>query len=199
VPGGVLAAEPVGDRAAQRVVQHDPVVQRDEQWHEEPAAGQVEVDDEGAADLRHRLERGVDLSGADPDAVPVQGGVAAAQHEAAAPLVDPEEVALPPDPGEVGEVRLAVEPAVVVVPHPDRHGRHRLGDHHLAHLAGDGLAAGVERVGGHAEVARLVLAGVDRQGGRPAGEPAADVGAAAADVQPQVGLDVPVEPGVHLG
>ena len=78
--------------------------------------------------------------------MPVQGGVAAAQHEAAAALVDLEEVALPPGPGEVGEARLPVEIAVIVVAQPDRHRGHRLGDHHLAHLTQDGLALCVERV-----------------------------------------------------
>src|SRR6185503_10876742 len=153
---------------------------------EEPAAGQVEVDDEGVRDLRHGFERGVDLGGADADAVPVQGGVAAAEDEAAAALVDPEEIALPPHAGEVGEIGLPVQFTVVVVPQPDRHRRHRLGDHHLADLTGDGLAPVVERVGGHAEVAGLVFPGVHRQHGRAAGESAAYVGAAAARVQPQV-------------
>src|SRR6266566_4982465 len=51
---------------------------------------------ERVRDLRDGFERGVDLRGADADAVPVQRGIAAAEHEAAAALVDPEEVALPP-------------------------------------------------------------------------------------------------------
>src|SRR6202012_1258984 len=104
--------------------------------------------------------------------------------------VDLEEVSLPPHAGGVGEVGLPVQLAVVVVPQPDRHRRHRLGDHHLADLAGYGLAPVVERVGGHAEVARLVLAGVHRHHGCAAGEPAAHVRATAAYVQPQVGLDI---------
>jgi len=116
VPGRVLRTEPAGDLAAQRVIQDRALGQRDEQRHEEPAPGQVQVDDERVRDLRDGFERGVDLRGADADAVPVQGGVAAAEHEAAAALVDLEEIALPPHPGKVGEVGLPVQLAVLVVP-----------------------------------------------------------------------------------
>jgi hypothetical protein len=116
MPRRVLAAEPFGDRALERAVQDGPVGQRDEQWHEEPAARQVEVDDERVRDLLDGLQGRVDLCGADADAMPVQGRVAATQDEAAAAVVDLEEVALPPEAREVGEVRPPVPLAVLVVP-----------------------------------------------------------------------------------
>ena len=103
-------------------------------------------------------------------------------------------------PGQVVEVGVLVPGHVLVVaPELHRHRRQRPGDHHLADLVHDGLARVVERVRGDAEVAVLVLARVGGQGARPAGEAGAHVGAAGADVQPQVALDVAVEPGVHLG
>jgi len=138
-------------------------------------------------DLLHRGQYRVDLRGPDPHAVPVEGGVRAAEHETAAAGVDAEEVTLAPDPGEVREIRLAVPGAIRVPPEADRHRRHRLGDDELAHLIDDLLAALIERVRRHAEVASLDLAGVDGKRRHAPDEPGADVRAAAARAQPQVG------------
>ena len=200
VPRGVLAAQPRLDLILDPVVQRHAVGQHDEHRHEELPARQVEVDHDRVVHLGDALEDVVDLGGADPHPEPVQRRVGTPEHEAAAAFVDLEEVALPPDAGPGVEVGgLVPGHLLVVAPELHRHRRHRLRDHHLADLVHDDLAVVVERVRRDAEVAVLVLAGVDGQRRGAAGEPAAHVGAAAAHVQPQVPLDVAQEPRVHLG
>jgi hypothetical protein len=98
VPRRVLPAEPGVDLGRDATVERDPVRQLDEHRHEEAPARQIEVDHDRVVHLRDGLEHVVDLGGADPDAEPVQRRVRPAEHERAAPLGDPEEVALPPDP-----------------------------------------------------------------------------------------------------
>src|SRR6266852_6025003 len=69
-----------------------------------------------------------------PHTVAIQGCVGAPQHEAAAAGVDFEEVAVPPNPGVLVEIRFAIAGAVRVVPEADGHGRQRPRDHQLTDL-----------------------------------------------------------------
>ena len=108
-------------------------------------------------------------------------------------------VAVPPDAGVVLEVGGAVAGAVGVVPEADRHRRHRAPDHELAELPDDRPAVEIEGDGVHAEARRGDLARVDGEDRIRRHEPGADVRAAAADVEEEVGAELLVEPGVALG
>ena len=67
---------------------------------------QVQVDDQRVLHLRQRRERAVDLRRADAHAVAVERRIRAAQHEAAAALVDPEEIPVAPDARVLLEIGL---------------------------------------------------------------------------------------------
>src|SRR5262245_40249046 len=105
--------------------------------------------------------------------------VRAPEHEAAAPVIDPEEVTVAPDTGIVLKIGFQVALVVGIVPETHRHGGHRLGDHQLTDLVHDLLAALVEGVYGAAQGPRLNLAGVHRQNGCAAYESGTNIGSAA--------------------
>ena len=88
---------------------------------------------------RERQGGGVDLSGAHPDAAAVDRRVRAAVHDGRAALGDPQPVAVTPHAWIRGEVRVVVALPVRVVPEPDRHRWHRLGDDQLADFVHDAL------------------------------------------------------------
>src|SRR3712207_8017334 len=96
----------------------------------------LHAEDDAVADLRDRLDRGVDVRRPHADAAAVQGGVRAAGDDAGAALGDLHPVAVPPDAGPRLEVGLAVPGPVGVVPEAQRHRGHRLGDDQLAELLG---------------------------------------------------------------
>src|SRR4029077_20252342 len=112
--------------------------------------------------------------------------VRAPEHEAAPLRVDPEEVAVPPDAGELLEVGLEIAAVVWIVPEAQRHRGHGLGEHELANLVDDALAAGVEGLGRDAKLRRLDLARTHRERRHTADEPRAAVSAAAAVGDPEV-------------
>ena len=151
-----------------------------------------------SVDLVQRQHRAVDLGRAHADAAAVDRRVRAAADDRRAALGDLDPVAVAPDAGVHVEVGLAVALAVGVVPHVQRHRRHRLGDHQLADLADQWPALGVPRLDRRAERARLQLALVDRQDRHAAHEGRAEVGAAAGREQPRVLADVVVDPAEAL-
>src|SRR5919204_540375 len=163
------------------------------------ALGVLEVDDEAVDHLLDVLDDRVQLARSEPDAAAVEGGVRAAGDDAAAALGEHDPVALAPDAGVEVEVRGAVALAVGVVPEAHRHRRHRLGDHHLAELADDRLALLVERLDVDAQAAARDLAVVDRLQEAARHECAADVGAAAAVDEADVGAELLVDVVVALG
>ncbi len=99
-----------------------------------------------------------------------------------------------PDAGVLVEVGGAVALAVGVVPEAHRHRGHRPADHELAELADDLVAHRVEGGGVDREAAAGDLAAVDRLQRAALHDPAADVGAAAADVQQDVRPELLVDP-----
>ena len=105
---------------------------------------QVEVHHERAEHTIDGFNGLVNLGSADPDPLPVEGRIRASKHEAPVAVVDPEEVAMSPNPREDVEVRRAVARAVLVAPEPHRHGGHRLGNDKLTHLVDDASAVIVE-------------------------------------------------------
>src|ERR1700691_180400 len=98
--------------SSQRFIEHPPAPQLDEQWHEELAAGQIQIDDQRIVDLLDHGERAVDLSSADANAMPVERGIRPAEHVRTPALIEADEVSVPPDARIQVEVTLAVALAV---------------------------------------------------------------------------------------
>src|ERR1700733_6082453 len=144
-------------------------------------------------------ERAIHFGGADPHPMPVQRGIGASEDETAAAAVHFEEVPVTPYAGVVVEVGSPITAAVGIVPKPDRHRRQGLRDDELADFVDHGGALGIEYIGGHAELARLNLARVDRQSDDAADDAGTEVGAAAAREGPEFGPHAPVDPGHAFG
>ncbi len=173
-------------------------------WHEQDqlavaARGVLEVDDQAVRDLGQLLDDPVELGGAEPHPAAVEGGVAAAGDDAAAVRLEDDPVAVTPDPGVAVEVGVAQPAAVRIAPQAQRHRRHRRRHDELPRLADHLVAVLVERVHVDGE-------GTSRDHPRPHGQQrvvlhqaAADVGAAAAHVELDVGAELLADPGVPLG
>ena len=149
-----------------------------------PPAGSSRCTTRLSATLGELLDDAVELGRAEPDAAAVEGGVAAPGHHAAAVGLEDDPVAVPPD------ARVAVEVGrpqqrlpSVVAPEADRHRRHRRGDDQLAGLADDLAAVLVEGVRVDGQRAAGDHPGAHRQQRVVLHQAAADVGAAAADVE----------------
>ncbi len=102
-------------RVSQLLVQRDAGRQADEQ-HDAHVVVAVLADARGLGDLRHLLDLGVDLGGADAHAAGVQRGVRAAMDDHAAMLGPFGEVAMAPDVVEALEIGRVVLLALRVVP-----------------------------------------------------------------------------------
>jgi len=100
---------------------------------------------------------------------------------------------------EVLEVRLAVARIARVVPEPDRHRRHRLGDDELADRVVDRVAVVVPGLQVDAEAGRLQLAEVHRDERAGTDERPRDVRATAGREQPDVVAELVVDPAETLG
>ena len=144
------------------------------------------------------LDHGVELARAHAHAAAVERRVGAPGDDAAAALGEEDPVALAPDAGVDVEVGGAVALVARVVPQAHRHRGHRLGDHHLAQLAHDHVAVGVEGLDVGAQAAAGDLAVVDRLQEAARDEGAADVGAAAAVEAQDVGTELLVDVVVAL-
>ena len=115
-------------RSRRRVVEGGAVGEVDEERHPVAAVGLFDADDEGLADLGEAFDGLVDVGGAHPDALAVEGGVGAAVDDDGAAVGEGDPVAVPPDAGVHVEVAVVVAAAVGVVPEADRHGRHGVGE-----------------------------------------------------------------------
>lgn len=100
----------------------------------------------------------------------IQRRVGAPVDEAAATLVDLDEVAMPPNAGKVVEIRFAVSRPVRIVHEVQRHRRGGARHDKLCDLIGHLLAGLVPRMHVHAEQTRLYLARVYGQQRRTADE-----------------------------
>ena len=132
--------------------------------------------------LLHRvqlLDDPIELARPEADSAAVQRGVRAPGDDAAAVVEELHPVALAPDAREVLEVGRPIARSVGVVPEPDRHRRHRLGDDELAELADDGVAVRVVGGGRDAEAASGDGAGPHGQQRVALDDAGADVGATA--------------------
>ena len=104
-----------------------------------------------------------------------------------------------PHAGVLVEVGGAVALVPGVVPEAHRHRRHRPADDQLAQLADDLVAVRVEGRRVHGQAAAGDLAAVDRLQRAALHDPAAHVGAAAADVEQHVRAELLVDPVEALG
>ena len=197
--GRAVLADPPPDLGYQLIGQLLPLAQDDE--HRHPAVRPLPgyVDDERVEHLREREHRPVDLARPHPDPASVDGGVRAPVDHRGSPVGDHDPVAVPPDPGVSVEVALAVARSVVVAPEADRHRRHRLGDHELAHLVRERVALGIPRLDSGPERASLKLAEIHRQGGHAADEGSTDIGSAGGREQPSLGPQLLIDPVEALG
>jgi hypothetical protein len=125
------------------------------------------------------VDHPVELGCPHAHATPVEGGVRASVDNAAPLVRELHPVAMPPHSVVGGEVAL-VEPAAVVNPEAERHRRHRLGHHQLAHRADHRPARVVVRLDLGAQSGALQLS-------RPA----------AAQAKPSADSGEPVEPKVR--
>ena len=122
--GERLLADRRFDAVAQAVVERGAVGEVDEERHPVAAVGLFEADDQGFADLGEAFDGLVDVGGAHPYALAVEGGVGAAVDDDGAVVGEGDPVAVAPDAGVHLEVAVAVAAAVGVVPEVDRHGGH---------------------------------------------------------------------------
>ncbi len=182
------------DPASQAVVERRAWLEGDEQRHPVAAVRPFETDDEAVGNLGDRLDDPVELARPEADAAAVERRVRAALDDRAASLGDPDPVTVAPDPRERLEVALPVAVAIRIVPEHHRHRRQRGGQDELAGLADDRPARLVERLDPRTQRAALELAGVDRQERTATDEGRDDVRPAADGRQPDVGLDVVVDP-----
>src|SRR5262249_15789165 len=139
-------------------------------------------------------QRAIDFRRADADAMAIQSRIRAAEHEAAATIVHPEEIPMAPDARVFAEVGIQIALVVRVVPKTHRHRGHGLGYGELADLVDDLLAALVKGIDRAPQRTHLDLSGVHRQGRRAYHEPRTNIGATAAGGHPHVLLDVLVDP-----
>ena len=137
VSGRAVLANSRPDPRDEIVVELDAGPQHDEERHVPLRPLAREVDDERVDDLVEREHGAVDLRRPHPDAAAVDRRVGATGDDRRAAVGDLDPVAVAPDAGERVEVARPVARAVRVAPEPDRHRRHRLGDHELADLADD--------------------------------------------------------------
>lgn len=140
VPRGELFADGALDAVAEGVVEGGAGGEVDEERHPVAAVGEFQADDEGLADLGEPFDRFVDVGGAHPDALAVEGGVGAAVDDDAAAGGDGDPVAVPPDSGVHVEVAVVVAGAVGVVPEAGGHGRHGVGDDEFTDFVDDRFA-----------------------------------------------------------
>src|SRR5205823_14276615 len=143
-------------------------------------------------------ERAIHLGRADAHPIAVEGRVRASQYPAVAFGIDLEKVPVPPDAGKLLEIGLEVATVARIVPEAQRHRRHGLGDHELADLVDNTLAARVVGLDRHPERGGLDLAGAYRERRHAPDEPCAAIRAAAAVGDPEVLLHIEVEPGHAL-
>src|SRR5205807_10480745 len=140
VPGRQLRRERGADRVLLLVA--ELASRRGHHEQDQPALGAepARIHHQAVADFFDGLDHAVQLAGAHAHAAAVERGVRAAVDDEAAVGQHLDPVAVPPDPGVHLEIALPVPDAVGIVPEPDGHRRHRLGDHQLADLADDWLA-----------------------------------------------------------
>ena len=184
------------DRGPERLVEGDAACADDEQ-HERagPVAARVlEVHDEAVGHAVDVVDDPVDLCGAHTDAAAVERGVGPAGDDARAARGDRDPVAVAPNAGIFVEVSGAVPRPVSVTQEPDRHRRHRSGDHQLALLVDHRPAGLVERLDVGAEIAARDLPCPYRGERIATDERRADVGATADRRQHHVGLHGVVHP-----
>src|SRR3569832_2112980 len=122
----ILIADLQTDAPCHILVQRPVALELHEQRHEELPARPVEVDDQRVLDLRHAEQRAIALRGADANAMAVERGVGAAQHEATASGVHAEEITVTPHPRPLVEIGFAIPAAVLVTPESHRHRGQRL-------------------------------------------------------------------------
>ena len=185
VPRRQHGADAGADGGDQILVEGVPRRERDEQRHPVGPVGAVDPDHERLGDRVDGFDRFIDVGRAHPDPVPVQRRVAAAMDHQRAAVGDSHPVAVAPYPRRrtviplVVEIRCAVTGSVRVIPEPDGHGRHRRGDHHLAHLADQRPPLWRPRLQSHPEIAGGQFPGQCGHPCRAAGESGDDIGAAA--------------------
>ncbi len=107
VAGRERRTQLTGDPGRQRPVEGHAVLQ----LHEEDQAsraplGVLQMHDEAVGNPRNRFDDGVELTRAEPDAAPVEGGIRAPGDHARAPVGDGDPVTMAPHPGEPLEVGL---------------------------------------------------------------------------------------------
>src|SRR5918992_293470 len=194
VPRRGVLADALLDPTLQVVVELGAFLEDYEEGHKGLAALPVDVYDQAILHLLDLLDGPVDLARPHPYAAAVYGRVGAPVDHAGAVWFDLDPVAVPPHPRVHVEVALPVALALRVVPEVDRHGGHRLRDDQLADLVDHGVAVLVEGLDLGPEGTRLQLPGADGKERDPADERGAQVRAAAGRIEPQVLLDVLVDP-----
>src|SRR5207249_8911143 len=150
-------------------------------------------------------ERAIHLGRADAHPIAVEGRIRASQYPAVAFGIDLEKVPVPPDAGKLLEIAIEVATVARIVPEAQRHRWHGLGDHELADLVNNTLAARVVGLDRDPERGGLDLACPYRERRHASDEPGAAIRATAAVGDPEIRLHVAGEPahaplaGVRVG
>ncbi|SKV03481.1 Uncharacterised protein [Mycobacteroides abscessus subsp. abscessus] len=183
MPGRQAIPDLPCDVISQGIIERMPRRHGDEQRHPVGAIGPVNPQDESLGDLIHRFHYLVDVCRPHADSVAVQRGIATPVDDQRSVFGDCHPITVPPDPGRltigpfVLEIRSPITRTVWVVPEADRHTRHRLQDHHLAHLPDQGVAIRRPAMQIDAQVAGGQLTRMGRHSRRTAGEGGTDIGA----------------------
>ena len=185
-----LTADPAG----QLFVEFFSFFQHHKQGHVVLAVGQFEIDDQAILDLGNMVQTAVDLRRADPHALPVEGSIRTPQDHQSAARGDLEPVAVAPDTGKHLEITAQVALLAGIVPEIDRHGGHRFGHNHFAHLFDQGVAEIVPCFHRTAQTPALDLAEIDGQQRTSAHKGRANIGTAAHRAEPEIFLHIPVGP-----